>query len=98
MLIFSLLNAFFRPKIWKIQGGKFVSRKLNGLKTAYKQLKKLTTMKKLIYCLMAMVAVCSMTSCDKDWNDINPRKVIISDVNIECIKEVEGVHDPTSGL
>ncbi|MBO7343942.1 MAG: hypothetical protein J6U45_07920, partial [Alistipes sp.] len=55
-------------------------------------------MKKLIYCLMAMVAVCSMTSCDKDWNDINPRKVIISDVNIECIKEGEGVHAPTSGL
>ena len=35
MLIFSLLNAFFRPKIWKIQGGgKFVSGNLNDLKTS----------------------------------------------------------------
>ena len=55
-------------------------------------------MKKLIFSLMAIVLAGTTVSCDKDWNDINPRKVIISDVNIECIKEVEGVHDPTSGL
>lgn len=54
-------------------------------------------MKKLIYCLMAMVAVCSMTSCDKDWNDINPRKVQLTNVNLECIEEIEGAHDPMSG-
>ena len=51
-------------------------------------------MKKLIFSIMAALA---FVSCDKDWNDINPRKVIISDVNLECIEEIEGAHDPMSG-
>lgn len=50
-------------------------------------------MRFFILCLVALAFV----SCDKDWNDINPRKVILSDVNLECNEETEGVHDPTSG-
>lgn len=50
-------------------------------------------MKNIILFLMALAFV----SCDKDWNDINPLKVQLTNVNLECIEEVEGVHDPTSG-
>lgn len=50
-------------------------------------------MKNFIYCLVALVFI----ACDKEWNDINPRKVNLSDVTLECINEVEGVQDPTSG-
>ena len=50
-------------------------------------------MRNFILCLMALAFV----SCDKDWNDINPRKVQLTNVNLECIEEVEGAHDPTSG-
>ncbi len=55
-------------------------------------------MKKLIFSLMAMVLAGTTVSCDKDWNDINPRMVQLTNVNLECIEEIEGAHDPTSGL
>ncbi len=45
-----------------------------------------------------MVAVCAMTSCDKEWNDINPSKVNLTDISIECIGEEYEVNDKTSGL
>ena len=55
-------------------------------------------MKKLIYSLMVVVAVCTMTSCDREWHDINPRKVNLSNISIECVGEEYDVHDYTSGL
>lgn len=51
-------------------------------------------MKKLIFSLMVALA---FVSCDKDWNDINPRRVQLTNVNLECIEEIEGAHDPMSG-
>lgn len=54
-------------------------------------------MKRFIFYIVTMFGVCAMTSCDKDWNDINPRKVNLTDVTLECISEEEGAQDPTSG-
>lgn len=51
-------------------------------------------MKRYIFCLAALVFI----ACDKEWNDINPRRVNLSDVTLECISEVAGVHDTISGL
>ena len=40
-------------------------------------------MKKLIYSLVAIVAVCSMTSCEKDW----PNNKVSLSLEIECMTE-----------
>ena len=55
-------------------------------------------MKKYAKLLLMLVVVGMAMSCDKDWNDINPRMVQLTNVNLECIEEIEGAHDPTSGL
>jgi hypothetical protein len=58
---------------------------------------KITTMKKYAKLLLMLAVVGMAMSCDKDWNDINPRKVQLTNVNLECIEEIEGAHDPMSG-
>ena len=45
-----------------------------------------------------MVAIWAMSSCDKEPHYINPRNVKLTNVMLECINEVDGVKDPTSGL
>lgn len=55
-------------------------------------------MKQFIYTLWIMVAVCAMSSCDKEWHVIIPRNVNLSNVTLECINEVDGAKDPTSSL
>ena len=51
------------------------------------------TIRNLLMCAVALLAV----GCDKDWDDINPRKVNLTNVMLECISEVDGANDPTSG-
>lgn len=55
-------------------------------------------MKQFIYFLWTMVAVCAMSSCCKESHYIIPREVKLKNVTLECVNEVDGVKDPTSGL
>ena len=55
-------------------------------------------MNKFIYSLWTMVAIWAMSSCDKEPHYINTRNVKLTNVILECINEVDGVKDPTSGL
>lgn len=45
-----------------------------------------------------MVAVCAMSSCCKESHYIIPREVKLKNVTLECVNEVDGVKDPTSGI
>lgn len=52
-------------------------------------------MKKLIYCLLAIVAASVMTSCELDI-DVNGKDVMLSNIAIECIDETT-ISNNTSG-
>ena len=52
-------------------------------------------MKKLIYCLMAVVAASVMTSCELDV-EVNGKDVVLSNITIECIDETT-ISNNTSG-
>ena len=63
------------------------------LQAKIKQEQEMKAIRNLFMCAVMLLAV----GCDKEWNDINPRKVNLTDVMLECISEETGATDPTSG-